>query len=145
DDGRVALSESEKIWIQRHPVVYWGVDPSWPPFSSYDKQGQMRGIDVEIVNLIAKRTGLNMQLVRTASWPETLRKITTGEIDVVAGIARTEQREQVLKLSFTEVFCEFPTAVITRRDMPFVMLMSELKSKRIVLTRGYATTEEFQR
>ena len=145
DDARVVLSEPEKIWIQKHPIVYWGVDPNWPPFSSYDKHGQMSGIDVEIVKLIAKRTGLNMQLVRTGSWSDTMRKITTGEIDVVAGIARTEQREQVLKLSFTEVFCEFPTAVVTRRDMPFVMLMSELKSKRIVLTRGYATTEEFQR
>jgi len=29
--------------------------------------------------------------------------------------------------------------------MPFVMLMSELKSKRIVLPRGYALTEELQR
>jgi signal transduction histidine kinase len=105
----------------------------------------MRGIDVEIVNLVAKRTGLNMQLVKTASWPDTMRKIGTGEIDVVAGIARTQQREQVLQLAFTEVFCKFPTAIVTRRDMPFMMLMSELKTKRIVLPRGYALTEEFQR
>jgi signal transduction histidine kinase len=145
DDAHVVLSEPEKAWLQKHPVVAWGVDPQWPPFSSYDKQGQLRGINVEIVNLIAKRTGLNMQLVRTANWPETVRQVSTGEIDVVAGIARTEQREQVLKLAFTEVFCKFPTAVITRRDMPFVMLMSELKSKRIVLPRGYALTEEVQR
>jgi signal transduction histidine kinase len=145
DDAPVVLSEAEKAWIQKHPVVYWGVDPQWPPFSSYGKQGQMRGIDPEIVNLVAKRTGLNMQLVRTTSWPDTLRKISTGEIDVVAGIARTEQREQVLKLAFTEVFCKFPTAIVTRRDMPFALLMSELKSKRIVLPRGYALTEEFQR
>jgi signal transduction histidine kinase len=145
NDVHAALSEAEKAWIQKHPVVYWGVDPQWPPFSSYDKQGQMRGIDPEIVNLVAKRTGLNMQLVRTTSWPDTIRKIKTGEIDVVAGIARTEQREQVLKLAFTEVFCRFPTAIVTRRDMPFVLMMDELKSKRIVLPRGYALTEEFQR
>ena len=145
DDTHVVLNEAEKAWIQKHPVIYWGVDPDWPPFSSYDKHGRLTGIDFEIVKLIAERTGLNMQLVRTTSWPETLRKITAGEIDVVAGIARTEQREQVLKLKFTEVFCKFPTAIITRRDMPFVMLMEELKSKRIVLPRGYARTEEFQR
>ena len=145
DALRAVLSEPEKAWIAKHPVVYWGVDPQWPPFSSFDKQGRMRGIDVEIVNLIAKRTGLNMQLARTASWPETVRKVSTGEIDVVAGIARTEQREQVLKLAFTEVFCKFPTAIVTRRDMPFVLLMNELKSKRIVLPRGYALTEEVQR
>jgi signal transduction histidine kinase len=145
DDAHVVLSEAERAWIQKHPVVYWGVDPQWPPFSSYDKQGEMRGIDPEIVKLVAKRTGLNMQLVRTTSWSDTMRKIKTGEIDVVAGIARTEQREQVLKLAFTEVFCRFPTAIVTRQNMPFVLLMDELKSKRIVLPRGYALTEEFQR
>jgi len=145
DDARVVLNEAEKAWEQKHPVVYWGVDPQWPPFSSYDKRGLITGIDVEIVNLIAKRTGLNMVFVRTASWPETIRKVTTGEIDVVAGIARTEQREQVLGLAFTEVFCQFPRAIVTRRDMPFVLLMSELRTKRIVLPRGYALTEEVQR
>jgi signal transduction histidine kinase len=141
----VVLNEAEKAWIQKHPVVSWGVDPNWPPFSWYNKQGQVTGIDFEIVKLVGERTGLNMQLVRTASWPDTIRKITTGEIDVVAGIARTEQREQVLKLEFTEVFCKFPTAIVTRRDMPFVLLMDELESKRIVLTRGFAVTEEAQR
>jgi signal transduction histidine kinase len=144
-DAHVVLSEAEKAWLQKHPVVYWGVDPNWPPFSYYNKQGQLRGINVEIVNLISKRTGLNMQLVRTTNWPETVRQVSTGEIDVVAGIARTEQREQVLKLAFTEFFCKFPTAVVTRRDMPFVLLMNELKSKRVVLPRGYALTEEVQR
>jgi signal transduction histidine kinase len=145
DYAHVVLSEEEKTWIQKHPVVYCGVDPNWPPFSSYDRRGQLKGIDVEIVKLVAKRTGLNLQMVRTKSWPDTMRKISSGEIDVVAGIARTEQREQVLKLAFTEVFCDFPTAIVTRDDMPFVMLMDELKSKRIVLPRSYAVTEEFQR
>jgi signal transduction histidine kinase len=145
DNAHVILTEAEKAWIQKHPVVYWGVDPHWPPFSYYDKQGQMRGIDAEIVELVAKRTGLNMQLVRTTSWPDTLHKISTGGVDVVAGIARTEQREQVLKLAFTEVFCRFPTAIVTRQDMPFAMLMSQLRTKRIVLTRGFVQAEEFQR
>jgi signal transduction histidine kinase len=144
-DAHVVLSEAEKAWMQKHPVVYWGVDPHWPPFSSYDKRGQIRGIDVEIMRLIEQRTGLNMEFVRTTSWPDTLRKIITGEIDVVAGIARTEQREQVLGLAFTEVFCQFPRAIVTRRDMPFAMFMSELRTKRIALPRGYALTEEVQR
>jgi signal transduction histidine kinase len=141
----VVLSEPEKAWMAKHPVVYWGVDPQWPPFSSFDKQGQITGINVELVRLLAKRTGLNMQFRRTENWSDTLRKASTGEIDVVAGIARTEARERLLKLAFTEVYCKFPTAIVTRKDTPFLMLLSELKSKRIALPRDYATTETLQR
>src|SRR4051812_18546706 len=74
----VKLSESEKAWLQQHPVVYWGVDPYWPPFSCFDKEGRASGINVEIVELIAKRTGLNVRLVKTPTWSETLRKTDTG-------------------------------------------------------------------
>jgi signal transduction histidine kinase len=145
DALRVVLSEPEKAWIAKHPVVYWGVDPQWPPFSSFDKQGQITGINAELVRLLVKRTGLNLQFRRTENWSETLHKASTGEIDVVVGIARTEARERLLKLAFTEVFCKFPTAIVTRKDTPFLMLVSELKSKRIALPRDYATTEMLQR
>jgi signal transduction histidine kinase len=145
DGAHVDLSESEVAWMLKHPVVYWGVDPQWPPFSSYDKEGRLSGIDVEIINLLAKRTGLNMQLVETTNWSETLQKAVAGEIDFVGGIARTEERERLYGLAFTDVYCKFPTAIVTRKDTPFLALVSELKSKRIALPRDYATTEELKR
>ena len=50
EDGKqVVLTESERAWVQSHPVVYWSVDPYWPPFSSVDAKGGISGIDVEIV------------------------------------------------------------------------------------------------
>ncbi|MDB6017046.1 MAG: Histidine kinase [Pedosphaera sp.] len=145
DGPRVILSESERAWVQKHPVVYCAVDPQWPPFSCYDKQGRIVGINVEMVRLLAKRTGLNIQLVRTPNWSETLRKAGTGEIDFVGGIAHTEKRKRIHGLQFTEVFCNFPTAIVTRNDMPFLTSLNELKSKRIAVPRDYATTEELQK
>ena len=145
DGSKVILSSAERAWVEKHPVIYWGVDPQWPPFSSLDKNGRMTGIDVDLVELLAKRTGLNIQLVNTRSWSETLRKVAAGEIDFVGGIARTDERERLLGLRFTEVFCNFPTAIVTRKDMPFLTSMSRLKSKRIALPRDYATTEELQK
>jgi signal transduction histidine kinase len=141
----VALSEEERTWVQQHPEVDWAADPEWPPFSSLDGQGNLSGIDVEIVHLIASRTGLQTKLVKTRNWSETLRKASAGEIDFVGGIARTDERERLLGLHFTEVFCEFPTAIVTRKDMPFLTSMRDFKSRRIALPRDYATTEELQR
>jgi signal transduction histidine kinase len=146
DSGKsVVLTDSERAWMKSHPVVYWSVDPQWPPFSSVDEQGRIFGIDVEIVQLVAQRTGLNMQLVPTKSWSETLRKARSGELDVVGGIARTVERERLHELKFTEVFCKFPTAIVTRREAPFMALLDNLKSKRIAVPRDYATTEQLQK
>jgi len=142
---RVILSDSERAWKQKHPVVYWGVDPHWPPFSSFDKQGRIAGIDVEIVNLIAARTGLNIQVVRTPTWSETLRKAAAGEVDFVGGIARTDERERLLGLRFTEVFCNFPTAIVTGKEMPFLTSLKDLEGRRIAVPLGYAVTEELQK
>src|SRR5581483_10866767 len=75
------------------------------------------------------------------NWSETLQKAAAGEIDFVGGIARTEERERLLGLHFTEVFCDFPTAIVTRKDMPFLTTMSSLKTQRIAVVRDYATTE----
>jgi signal transduction histidine kinase len=141
----VILTEAERAWVQQHPVVRCGLDPGWPPFSSVNEEGEISGIDVDIVNLVSKRAKLNVQWVKTSSWPETLRKAATGEIDFIGGIARTEQRTRMLGLQFTEVYCDFPTAIVTRKDMPFLTLVRELKSKRIVVPRDYATTEALMR
>jgi signal transduction histidine kinase len=122
-------------------VVYWGTDPQWPPFSSFDKQHRIYGIDVDMVKLIAMRTGLHLQFVPTQTWSETLLKASNGEIDFVGGIARTDERERLLGLRFTEIFCNFPTAIVTRKDMPFLTSMRELSSKRIVMPRDYASTD----
>jgi signal transduction histidine kinase len=138
----VNLSESEKAWLQQHPTVYWGVDPYWPPFSSFNEQDRCSGINVELVELLAKRTGLNIKLVKTPTWSETLHKAETGEIYFIGGIVRTKEREQLRNLHFSEAYCSFPTAIITRKDMPFITSLSELASKKIALPRNYATTEE---
>ena len=145
DSKRVTLSEPEREWLQKHPVITGAVDPKWPPFSSYDKQGTPSGITVETVRLVASRTGLNVKLLRTADWSETLRKASTGEIDFVAGIAQTEQRERVNKLRFTDPFCKFPTAIITHKETPFVTTVHDLLLRRIAVPRDYAATEELMK
>ncbi|GEM_PF-4140216 len=137
----VALSPQERAWLTNHPVVDWGMAPDWPPFSSYDKNGNPKGIVPDIVNLVARRTGLHLQLVPTSTWSQSLRLLTTGKIDFAGGMTPTRDRERLYGLQFTEHFCEFPTAVVTRKDMPLMTSMEQLKEGVIALPRDYATTE----
>jgi light-regulated signal transduction histidine kinase (bacteriophytochrome) len=76
---------------------------------------------------------------------ETLQKAGTGELDLVVGIARTAERERLLGLRFTEVFCNLPTAIVTRKSEPFLTPMRVLETKRVAMPRDYATTEKLQK
>src|SRR3954454_16795494 len=67
------LSANEREWVAKHPVVRVGITPEWAPFSYFAKHGKPAGIDIELLDLISLRTGLQFQIVTTDSWDETLR------------------------------------------------------------------------
>src|SRR5437867_3142985 len=69
----VSLSDEERRWIVRHPVIRVGITPNWAPFSSFTDEGMPKGIDLEILRAIQQRTGLKFEIVPTRSWAETLK------------------------------------------------------------------------
>src|SRR5262245_11108547 len=62
--ANVRLTERERAWINAYPQVRWGVDPDWAPFSSFDHDQKLVGIDADITQLVAQRVGLKLSLVR---------------------------------------------------------------------------------
>jgi ABC-type amino acid transport substrate-binding protein len=44
--------------VQQSGVLVVGMDPSYPPFETYDGNGQLAGFDVEMANALAQRMGV---------------------------------------------------------------------------------------
>ena len=103
-EERIHLSAEEQAWIEAHPVIKVGTDPDWPPFSSL-ADGRTQGIDPDLLTILGARLGLQIELVARPSWPETYAAAERGEIDMLAGTARTEEREKVFQ--FTEPYFHF--------------------------------------
>src|SRR5689334_1822326 len=72
------LTEAEQAWVRTHPQVRWGVDPHWPPFSSWNRDRQLIGIDADITRLVAARAGLRLTIVPGESWSEVLARAKAG-------------------------------------------------------------------
>lgn len=90
---RVELTAEEQAWVAAHPVIKVGADPGWPPFSVL-AEGRTQGIDPDLLAILGTRLGLQIEFVPHASWPETYVAAERGEIDVLAGTARTTEREK---------------------------------------------------
>lgn len=141
---QIHLSRAEMTWLAAHPVLRYGFDPNWPPFSFRDGgKGALEGIDVDLMAKLAERLGVRFEPIATNSWEETDRKLHAGQVDVVSGIARSESREQYLLFTSSYITC--PVAVITRAEAPFMTSLHDLKNVTLASPRGYVTTESLMR
>ena len=59
----VTLTRAEQDWLSAHPQVRWGCDPEWPPFSSFDADHRLVGIDADLTRLVARRAGIHLSVV----------------------------------------------------------------------------------
>ena len=43
----LALSDAEKSWLARHPIIHVGVMQEWPPMNYLDRNGTVQGIGAD--------------------------------------------------------------------------------------------------
>jgi len=51
-NGAIILSQKEKKWIQKHPIVHFVADPRWMPFEAVNKTGTYIGIASDYMKLV---------------------------------------------------------------------------------------------
>ncbi len=139
----LVLTESEKAWLAAHPVIRIGMDPEWPPFSFFTPDGTLHGADVEFIHDIEAMLGVRFEIAHERTWKDVEDKLRRRELDAASGIALTEARRRYL--DFTDPYVTFPIAIITRTDAPFMVGFDGMKSMRLIVPEGYASTSAIQR
>jgi polar amino acid transport system substrate-binding protein len=69
-----------------------GWDP-WEPYQYRDVGGDVHGLDVEIVSAIADMSDCRLSFV-SSDWATLLDQLRNGDLDILTGATRNEQREQ---------------------------------------------------
>jgi two-component system, NarL family, sensor histidine kinase EvgS len=141
--NQISLTPAEQAWLAAHPHIRLGFDPSWPPFSSAGSDGGLTGIDADVLALLSQRLGVHFDMVTASTWSEVYAKALAREVDVLAGTARTPEREPFFRFSAT--YLSFPVAIITRTDAPFLWSAQDLVGRKVAAPRDYAPTLDLQR
>ncbi len=108
------LSVAEQRWLERHPRVKVAINENIPPISFIDSEGRFRGIGIDVLAKISLRTGLQFDIQGMKSVAQMMTAIKSGQIDVLAGIGLSSQRED--ELLFTRAFLSSPSVLVTRVD-----------------------------
>ncbi|CAK0779570.1 two-component system, NarL family, sensor histidine kinase EvgS [Gammaproteobacteria bacterium] len=135
----LALSEEDRAWVREHPVVHVRIG-DFPPYHFWDNGPQ--GISVELLDTIAKKTGLRFEYLYGSSWSEAMEGFQkhTGIIDMVPTAKRTTEREEFM--AFSQDYLHLPWMIFTRNDDNRIFSLEDLFGKTIAVENAYILQEQ---
>ena len=138
-ENRLELTQEECDWIMSNPVIRVGMDEGYPPANFWGENGVVRGIDADFLAAISELTGIQFEFVRMNSWPETVAAVKSLQVDMITCVTSSPAREEYL--AFTEVYYDFPIAIITRSDSGFLSTPTAVRGKQVAVPEGFVTHE----
>jgi polar amino acid transport system substrate-binding protein len=124
--------ESTLDAVKKRGELIAGVRFDMPPYGYVGDGGAVSGIDIEIVNTIAKKLGVKVQFKQVTAQTR-IPMLTSGNIDLIAaGIGHTLEREQATDFSVT--YFENVTQFLVKSD-------SNIKSYRDLAGKTVASLQ----
>ena len=130
----ITLSDKEKQFIQKHPVIILGADKNWLPYISINSKGQIEGFDKEILDHINKITGANFQIYAD-DWYKVLNKAKLKKIDGLSTSAIHKERREYFNFSIPYVSHDIN--LLVKHGNPLrIKSLKDLQGKTVVLQKG---------
>jgi len=146
--------------IIKDGTIRIGVNPNFPPMSSFGMTNQLEGFDVDIGNALAEALGVEAEFVTTEA-AQRVPFLISNRIDIALGaMTRTPKRAKVISFtvplhseamgvittnkvdvsSWTELNSEDITLVNMRGNLSVEILQDKLPKPKVLLVDGNADT-----
>ena len=125
--------------IQKAGKLDIATSPDFPPFESLTADGSVEGIEIEIMELICKELGVELE-IKQMDFDSVLPGVQAGKFTVgVSGISVTPAREK--NTLFSVPYCLAAQAIVVTSDST-ITCKADLEGKTVSVQTG-TTAEEF--
>lgn len=118
-------------------------DPDWPPYETLDPDGHHVGIAADLLALVAARSGLDLKLIPTATWQDSLQAARDGHCQALSFLNSSPARQEWLV--FTDPLFADPNVILTREESPDIGDLAALDGKVLALPEGTSIEEWVRR
>ena len=113
-------TREEIDYIRNHPVIRVGYFSNRYPFSEYnDRTGKGAGIALDILDLIAEKSGLRFAYVPVTAGVLSLDLLHSGQIDLASGIVLNPERLNDHSIRITMPYFEGQMVVVGTKELSF--------------------------
>ncbi len=127
----IQLSDQERAFIARHPVINLGVDPEFVPYEFIDTDGKYKGIAADYIELLSERTGLALVVHTDLTWSTAYEMAVEKKLDVLPCIARTSEREKYFL--FSDPYIDFQRVAVVRDTNKSIKSFSDLLNTKVAV------------
>ncbi len=131
------LTDEEVEWLKDHPVIRYAPDPEFGPYEFF-RDDQFTGIMSDYVHLLEDMLDVDIQVVRTESWTQTLDMARSGQVDMILG---TKTKERSEYLYFTSPFINAPNIILVNENNPVNVDPNAIDRYEIGVIENYAVHE----
>jgi len=138
----IALTDSERLWLDEHPRVSFTGDPNWLPYEAFDARGEYIGIVAEHLKLISKFSGITFDMSPSATWTESTEKAKSGMVDI---LSETDDSDLKSHLVFTNSYLSNPIVIAMHNRENYVESISAVRDRKLALIRDYGYASKIRR
>ncbi|MBT4290160.1 MAG: transporter substrate-binding domain-containing protein [Deltaproteobacteria bacterium] len=139
---RILLTQGEKDFIKKHPVIRVANEVDWPPFD-FAENGEPKGYSIDLIHMIAKKTGLHLEFVNGYDWDTLLKMGKRRKLDLFPAIWKTEERSQYF--SFTAPYIDTPYILVVHETENRIVDIDSLHGLKVMGIKGFASTEQIKK
>lgn len=119
-----------------------GTDATYAPMESMDSEGNIVGIDIDVVDAIAEAAGVEVEY-KNIGWEPLFPAVDNGEVDfAVSSITITDERKE--SFAFTDPYYFANQLILTPKDSD-IKEYADLKGKKVsvqINTTGHIAVQE---
>lgn len=127
----LAQAEEEPVTPERTLVI--GGDHNYPPYEYLDQFGFPAGYNVELSKAIARVMGIEVQ-ISLGGWGEMRQALENGDVDLLMGMAHTEER--LSEVEFSSPHAKVHQSIWVRKGNQSIRSKADLVGKDVVVMKG---------
>jgi len=140
----LSLVIPQTIFAQKKKMLLKCGTNTFAPFG-FKKNGKMQGIEVELMQEVARRLGIEIQ-INLFKWATLLESMRFGTLDCMFAAFKTEDREKFMHYTNVPVHISSLVFYVHKdKPMPFKGDINDLKNKRIGIVQGFKNPYIFEK
>ena len=118
-----------------------GIDTTYPPFE-FEENGEYAGIDIELINAIAKNQGFKIEF-NPMDFGGIIPALQANQLDIaIAGMSITDERKKVV--DFSDPYFDAGLSLVVSKENTDITKLEDLEGKTVAVKSG-TTGAEFAR
>ncbi len=142
NDNKLILTKIEQNYLKEKKQINMCIDPDWMPYEKY-QDGKYIGMIPQYFKIFQKGIGIPINLIKTTTWKQSLRFAKNRKCDILSLVAKTKKRKKFM--NFTTPYFTTPVVIATKPDVPFIVNLKKLSTKKIGIVKGYAFNETLRK